>query len=909
MGLHTGEAVVRNGDYVGLAVHEAARICSAGHGGQVLCSAATLRHAGGAPDGTTLVDLGRHRLKDLPSPTHLWQLGRADLRSQFPGVRADAVPGNLPKPITSFIGRMDERSDTAERIRSGAKLVTITGTGGSGKTRLALQVASDVVDHFPHGAWLVELAGIADPEDVPDAVANTLDVLDQNSPTNESLAGALAHRELLLVLDNCEHLLGAVAALVEQLCTHCPQLVVLATSQEALGLPGESVLPVGAMSDAEALQLFTDRAAERRPGFALTDANFATVSAICRRLDGIPLAIELAAGRVVALSVDEIASRLNDQFRLLTGGSRAAMARQQTLRATVDWSYNLLEPLEQTLFARLAAFAGGWNLDAAVAVCAFGDLGDLDVVDGLARLVARSLVVVEEQDNASRYRMLAVIRHYSLERLKESGELVVTRDRHATYFRALALAAEPELTGPNQSQYLARLAADEANLRACLDWLGAAALEPAVALWRYWLVRGDWAGGRRWIEQGLDDLDGVDPSLVARALDAAGALATEQGENEAADRLLHAALVRWRTLGDGEGTARTLNHLGALARNRFAYDEARGLLNEALETAGNASNDRQSAVALRNLGLLSWQQSDQETAGPLFEQALELARVEGDKRVIASLTHSLSRVAFEDGNRSVARALADEGHALARDIGDRRMLAEHLTVLAGLATADGDGAAANARLEEALALWHRLGSPNAVAWLHTTLGEMALTDGDAASARRHFNQAADAWRDTGDQPALARALNLAGWAALEADDYDAAEETLDDAVARAREIDDEAMLSATLHSRGELARRTKDFAAAHHYLDEALALGRASGWRNLLWWPTWSLAALAREEGRFDDADELLREAEALSPRIGRAQRLADCREEAARVAAARGDRARAEELRAQAEELRSDSG
>ncbi|HUR76703.1 MAG TPA: tetratricopeptide repeat protein [Acidimicrobiales bacterium] len=908
MGLHTGEAVVRNGDYVGLAVHEAARICSAGHGGQVLCSASTLHHAGGPPPRSALVDLGKHRLRDLPSPTHLWQLSRDDLRSQFPGVRADAVPGNLPKPITSFIGRGDERADAAERIRGGAKLVTITGTGGSGKTRLALQIASEVVDAFPHGAWLVELAGLADGPEVPDAVANSLDLRENNRPTNESLARALANRDLLLVLDNCEHLLGPVAALVEALCTHCPQLVVLATSQEALGIPGESVLSVGSMADAEALQLFVDRAAERRPGFALIDANFATVSAICRRLDGIPLAIELAAGRVAAFSVYEIADRLNDQFRLLTGGSRAAMARQQTLRATVDWSYGLLEATEQTLFARLAAFSGGWDLEAAVAVAGFGGLADLDVVDGLGRLVARSLVVVEEQDDRSRYRMLSVIKQYALERLKDGDELVTTRDRHATFFRALALRAEPELTGPSQAAWLERLASDEANLRACLDWLGSAALEPAVALWRYWLVRGDWDGGRRWIEQGLDDLDGVDQHLVARALDAAGALATEQGDYNAAEQRLNAALARWRSLDDAGGTARTLNHLGALARNRFAYDEARAQLNEALHTATSANDDRHRAIALRNLGTLASQQGDPETAGPLYEAALEIARIEGDKRVIATLTHALSRVAFDDGNRTVARALADEGHALARDIGDRRMLAEHLTVMAGLATADGDEAAASARLEEALALWQRLGSPNAVAWLHTTLGEMALTDGDAAAARRHFDQAADAWRDSGDEPALARALNLAGWSALEARDYDVAEAILDDAVVRARAVGDDAALSATLHSRGELARRTGDRTAARHYLEESLALARSAGWRNLLWWPTWSMAALSCEEARLDEADALIGQAEALSPKIGRAPRLADCREQQARIAEARGDLEAAKRLDAEATQLRSGS-
>ena len=785
MGLHTGEAVVRNGDYVGLAVHEAARICSAGHGGQVLVSASALHFAGGPPAGTTLEDLGRHRLKDLPSPTHLWQLSRDDLPSQFPGVRADAVPGNLPKPITSFIGRLDERADAAERIRTGAaSLVTLTGTGGSGKTRLALQVASDVVSGFPHGAWLVELAGVNDPLQVPAAVAAALDLRDDHGRASAySLADALSDRELLLVLDNCEHVVNDVASLVVELLVRCPQLVVLATSQEALGIPGESVLAIGGMTEAEGLQLFADRASERRSGFALTDANVPTVAAICRRLDGIPLAIELAAGRASALSVEEIAARLDDQFRLLTGGSRAAMARQQTLRATVDWSYNLLDDDEKLLFGRLATFVGGWNLDAAVAVAAFGALSDTDVIDGLGRLVARSLVVVEEQDGASRYRMLATIRQYALERLKDSLELEVTRDRHAMFFRTLAIAAEPELTGPLQVEWLALLAADEPNIRTSLNWLGAAALEPAVALWRYWLVRGDWEGGRRWLEQGLEEVDGVEPDLIAKAQDAVGALATEQGDYEKAETMLNAALARWRTLDNPAGTARTLNHLGQLARDRFLYDEAQEQLKEALTTATNANDDRHRAIALRNLGHLAQQVGDHEHAALLYEEALQLARVQGDKRVIATLTNLLSRVAFEDNNRELARTLADEGHALALDLGDRRMVAEHLTVLAGLATADGDEAAAAARLEEALTLWERLGWPGAVPWLHMTLGEMALTYDDAASARRHFEQSADAWRATGiDDAALVRALNLSGWSALEAKDYEPATSILNEAV-------------------------------------------------------------------------------------------------------------------------------
>lgn len=909
MGLHTGEAVVRYGDYVGLAVHEAARICAAGHGGQVLVSASALHFAGGPPENATLTDMGRHRLKDLPSPTHLWQLSLPGMRTQFPGVRADAVPGNLPKPITSFIGRADERQDAAERIRSGATLVTLTGTGGSGKTRLALQVASDVVDGYPHGAWLVELAGITDPTQVAGAVAGALALRDEfGRASAATLTAALADRQLLLVLDNCEHLVGEVASLVDELLSHCPRLVIITTSQEALGIPGESVLTIGSMSDGECLQLFAERAAERRPGFELTHVNRGTVWQICRRLDGIPLAIELAAGRAAALSVEEIAARLDDQFRLLTGGSRAAMARQQTLRATVDWSYNLLEPSEQVLLARLAAFSGGWNLDAAMAVAGFGELTDIEVLDALSRLVARSLVAVDEQDGASRYRMLATIKQYALEKLADRGELPTCRDRHATFFRALALSAEPELAGPAQSEWLTRLAADELNMRAALDWLGAAALEPAVALWRYWLVRGNWEGGRKWIEQGLESLDGVEPELVARALDAAGALATEQGDHDAAEQLLNAALVRFRALENPIGIARALNHLGQLARNRFSYDEARSLLNEALHTANTADDDRYRAVSLRNLGHLASQQGDHESAGVLYREALQLARAEGDRRVVATLTHALSRVAFEDGDLPAARTLADEGHKLARALGDSQMVAEHLTVLAGLATADGDEMAASARLEEALALWQRLGSPQAVPWLHTTLGEMALAHGDAEAARRHFDQAADAWREGGDEPALVRALNLSGWSALSVGDYAAAEAILSEAVVRARVVGDDASLSNVLHSHGEWQRRCGRLDDARTTLEESLALAQASGWRSQLWWPTWSLAALARQQHRLDDADELIGQAEALAPKISRLQRLADCKDERALIAEARGDHDAARTWRDEAAALRAEA-
>ena len=902
MGIHSGEASLDPGGYVGLAVHEVARICSAAHGRQVVLSettAAAVRGAGVTlPLGATLADLGLHRLKDLPEPLHLYQLCHPDLPSDVGGLRLDAVPGNLPKQITRFIGRQAELAEAAGHLAAGHRLLTLTGSGGCGKTRLALQVAAGAVDDFPDGAWLIELAALTEPQLVAQAVASVLDIRDEpGRDLVDVMAEALAVRRLLLVLDNCEHLLLACAELAERLLERCPGVHILATSQETLGVAGEAVTrvaplalpkptdPLDRMAATDAVALFVDRATLTRSDFALIEANRAAVAAICRRLDGIPLAIELAAARVNLLSAAQIAERLDDRFRLLSGGSRTALPRHQTLRATFDWSHDLLSEPEQTLFRRLAVFAGGWTLEATEAIGAGGDgragPGGGDTLDLLDRLVSRSLVVVEEQDGASRFRLLETVRQYATERLVAAGDMPVMRARHLAWCAALARAAEPNLTGPDQAEWLHRLAAEYDNLRAAMEWAASETdsahelLQLAADLWRFWLVRGHWTEGREWLARALAANTATRDATMARALGAAGDLATEQGDHEAASPLLAASLELWQEVDEAEGIAKALNQLGILARARFEYDASRGLFVDALAIRRSTGNRRGMAVSLRNLGVLAFLQQDHETARALYEEALPLAREVQDKRVIASITYALAAVVAEDGDRQGALLLGKEGLGLARELGDRQLIAEHLLLLAAV-TNDTE------LVGKALSIWDALGSRDAEPRAYTTLGSLALAAGSYDEARGHFENALAGWRHLRDDMGIARLLNMAGWAATMAGDVDGAVDLLDEAVDRTRQLGDDGLLSAALHSRGEAARYAGDDATARACYEESLEVAQRSGWRRLLWWPTHGLGALARAEGDDDQARSHLGQAVRLCPRVGRRPRLADCLEDLA---------------------------
>ena len=461
MGLHTCEAEYRDGDYFGSEVNRAARLMSVAHGGQVVVSSVTV---GLVRDGSVeFVDLGEHRLRDLTTTERVLQVLAPGLTREFPPLRSlDAMPGNLPRQVTTFVGREAEIASLAELVRD-APLVTLTGVGGVGKTRLALQVATEVVARFPDGAWLCEFASATDPGAVWDTLAASLRV--QPFPgrsLEESALEYLTAKRLLLVLDNCEHLLDAIAGLVDAIARRCPQVSVLATSREGLALAGERIVAVptlgvpradaagDARMHADAVQLFADRAAAAQHDFALTDHNIETVAVLCRRVDGIPLAIELAAARVRSMSPEDLVARLDQRFKLLTRGSRATLERHQTLRSTIDWSYDLLDSTERLALDRLSVFAGGCDLAAAEVVLAGDDLDAFDVDDVLAQLVDKSLVVVERDDTGVRYRLLETIRQYAAERLQTDGDTAVVRRGHAEHYTTRAEEAGPHLRSREQ---------------------------------------------------------------------------------------------------------------------------------------------------------------------------------------------------------------------------------------------------------------------------------------------------------------------------------------------------------------------------------------------------------------------------------------------------------------------------
>jgi predicted ATPase/class 3 adenylate cyclase len=520
MGLHTGEAEMRGSDYYGQALNRAARLLSVGHGGQILLSSVSAELAREhLPPDVSLLDLGEHRLRDLIRPEHIFQVAAIDLPNEFPALRLlDSLPNNLPPQLTSFIGREREMQE-ARTLLSSSRLLTLIGPGGTGKTRLSLQLAADQLSVFKDGVWLVELAPLREPAFIVSTIASVLELREvPGLPLMNIIIDYLRARELLMILDNCEHLVEASAQIANQLLHTCPQLKIIASSREALGINGETVYRVPSLSlpdsassslmDYESTRLFIDRAAKAEPRFQLTDHNASSIAQICQRLDGIPLAIELAAARVKLFTPEQIAERLDDRFKLLTGGNRTALPRQQTLRALIDWSYQSLNETEQRVLRSLAVFSGGWTFEAAEAV-----VGEEEAMDGLLGLVNKSLVNVEEQDGKSRYRFLETIRQYAMEKLLESGEAVNVRDRHLDYFLQRmepSLQRDQRIFGalPDDTEWLDRMEREHDNLRAALQWAASNDLDKALKL--IYIVGNFWVGrdynveARRWCQTVLE---------------------------------------------------------------------------------------------------------------------------------------------------------------------------------------------------------------------------------------------------------------------------------------------------------------------------------------------------------------------------------------------------------------------
>jgi predicted ATPase/class 3 adenylate cyclase len=839
MALHTGAAEWQGADYIAPCLNRLARLLAIGYGGQTLVSSATKEMIGDTlQPGTGLRELGQYRLRDLAQPEHVYQLVVKGLPAEFPSLRSPGVVShNLPAQLTSIIGRERELSEVVGLLspspdpfpvppgessagqRRGAKgeiqirLLTLTGPGGTGKTRLSLQAAASLLEDFPDGVYFVNLAPITDPALVASTIAQVLEVRETTGrPSLESLKDHLREMQILLLLDNFEQVAPA-APLVSDLLSSCPGLKVMITSRQTLHLRGEREYPVPPLSlpdprrlpsaehlsEYAAVELFIERALAVKPAFEITSDNARAVAELCYRLDGLPLAIEMAAARIKVLSPQAMLSRLSSRLKLLTGSLTDLPARQQTLRGTIAWSYDLLDQESRKLFRRLSVFVGGCTLEAAEALCGENQIAETDVFDGVASLVDKSLLRREERAGGeSRFAMLETIREYGLECLTASGEAAAIRRRHASVFLELAREAAPLLETPEQRAWLDRLELEHDNLRAALRWAveqqeADFGLELGAVLSLFWVMRGKVTEGREWLAALLSLPEAKVPTAAsAKVLNGAGILARYQGSYAAARSLIQESLAIYRELQDRKGVADALANLGNVTLYQGDYALARSLYEESITINRILGNQQGIADALSHLGVMAMHQGDFPTARSLHEESLaiwkelgdgygiawalnylgsvanamgdyataeslhqrslSLYREQNNKQGIAGSLHNLGEVAACQDNYERAVALLDEGLGLFREMGDRPGIAASLNSLGRIASSLKDFDRAGALLDDSLALYRELGDRRGMAEVQCSWGSLLLRGGDPRRAAAMFEQSLTVSRELGCQP-------------------------------------------------------------------------------------------------------------------------------------------------------------
>jgi predicted ATPase len=818
MAVHTGECTRRDDDYFGQALNRTARLLAIGHGGQTLVSGAARAALDRAsPSAVGLRDLGEHRLRDLDRPERVFQVCRPDLVDiTRPLSSVDRRRHNLPAALTSFTGRQAQTDELQGLLRD-RRLVTVTGAGGCGKSRLALRVAERLIDASPDGVWLVELAALQDPELVEVAVASAVGVRSEGVDALPALVDGLQDRRLVIVMDNCEHLIESCARVAHELVRSCPGLTVLATSREPLAVEGEVVFWLPSLTvperdgsspeevlGFESVQLLADRIRERDPRFEIDGTNAASVAEICRRLDGIPLALELVAARTDALTLDEVRDRLDERFTLLTRGSRSALPRQQTLGALIDWSYVLLDPAEQQALCRCSVFAGTFDLGAAEAVCGRDPIPAADVVDLVSTLVAKNLVQRDAGAGRARYRLLETVRQYAADRLaRDEGEPDASRSAHCDHFVALAERTEAQLEGPRQAEMFERLGADLDNFRAALSW---SSLEPeraegglrlAGALTQFWFVRalfretldrisqllavaedagvgraraswtagfmavvlGEQARAETLLGQSLDLARRADDrSLIARSLDLMGLSAFFANELADARPLLEESIAEARAVGDRWCLTDALGTLGSILPLIGEPALGGALCAEGVSMARETGDDQGVRMGLFGLALAAHRQDDVGTLIDAAEEGLAICRSIGDPWFVSYFSWLLALGSVELGDLDEAHRRASEALEVARQIEGPLLIACALEAVASVASARGDASAAAAALEEASEVASGQGVPGAY---HSSIicfrGELAAIDGRIDEARMHLDEAARIAAAVGDRWGVDRA--------------------------------------------------------------------------------------------------------------------------------------------------------
>jgi predicted ATPase/DNA-binding SARP family transcriptional activator/uncharacterized protein HemY len=899
MALHTGVTEERGDDYVGPVLNRVARLLGAGHGGQVLLTQSTydLVHDT-LPSDVSLRDLGERRLKDLVRPEHIYQLIAPGLPADYPPLKTPGTfPHNLPAQLTSFIGREQELNEIINLIAKN-RLVTLTGAGGIGKSRLSIQVAFALVNNFPNGTWLVELAPLSDPALVLQAIVTTLGLIEQaNRPLQTILTDFLQEKKSLLILDNCEHLIQACAQLAETLLRACPDLHILATSREALGVAGEAVYLVpslttpdplkstlDSLSEYEAVQLFLERAQSAMRDFSLTKENAQAIAQVCHHLDGIPLALELAAARVRGLSVEQIASRLDDRFHLLMSRTRTVLPRHQTLQAMIDWSHDLLTESERVLLRRLSMFASGWTLEAAEAVCASDELKSNQILDLLLHLVDKSLVVAETQEAESRYHMLETIRQYAREKLWAAGEGDLMCQRHLAYFVDLAERAEPNLRAFEMVMWLDRLESELDNIRVALEYALESNIEAqlrlASALWWFWHIRDHKGEGTEWLERALsiEAMERTDRPLTlsraiirGKALYVAGFLRVMMWETGIGATLSEESLTLFRDLGPAgkRGMAYALWNLSVVAAQQSDLRRRKALMEESLALFQEVGDKFGIAQCLPSVASNAMNlDGDFERARALTEEGLDLYKEIGDKDGIANTLQSLGYLAFQQGDYQQATTWFESSLALFQEVRNKYGLGGTLYGLAQAAKAQGRYGKATTVLEEALALEQNSGRTNLIAYTLYSLGEVAAAQGNYEQAAERYEEGLAASRKTRNPGAIASGLYGLGKIAWAQGDYVQAIKKFEAALAISREAGNKFETSSALQGLGKVAQSQRDYATARSYYTEAIVLRGEISDRFSAAFNLEAIATLATVQKQLEQAARLFGVAETLLPAI-----------------------------------------
>jgi predicted ATPase/DNA-binding SARP family transcriptional activator len=778
-----------------------------------------------------------------------WITQSSDIRSLAARVT------NLPIPISSFVGRGRELAEIKQLV-SHEKIVTMTGVGGSGKTRLAIRVATELLDSFHDGVWWVDFSSLSSPALVPQSVAKCLGIIE--SPEQaliDSVIAVIQEKEMLLVLDNCEHLVEACAQLVNRLLTQCPHLKVLTTSREALRVDGEVVFSIPTLLvpnidrtsiaelliDYESVKLFVTRARAVQNNFVVDDRTAVFIAQICARLDGIPLAIELAAARVKTMSVKRITANLDDVFGLLTGRSRTALPRQQTLRALIDWSYDLLSEEEQQVFRCLSVFAGGWTLEAAESVCAGNSLESDQILDLLLHLVDKSLVVAETQGTESRYHMLETIRQYAREKLWAAGEGDLMRQRHLAYFVDLAERAEPNLRSFDMVMWVDRLEAELDNIRVALGWAQESDIEAqlrlASSLFWFWHIRDHKKEGADWLEQGLssEEIQRGDQSLTSthamirgKALNVAGFLRLMLSETNKAEVLSEESLILFQGLGTlgRQGMAYALLNFSGVANSQLDLRRQKILLGESLTLFQEMGDKFGVAQCLDGLAYCARNEDDYEQARILLDELLALRQEIGDKDGQAFAFHSLGNLSSQHGDYAQATTYYEASLALYREVGNRWATGGVFASLAHVASAQGAYGRAITMLEESLALGQASGEKFAVASRLSQVGFIAQSQGDYRRATKAQEEALTIFRELGSQVHVSRTLCYLGLAALDETHYQPAMDKFGEALAISKEMGNRYITAFANYCMARVAHAQGDLATARELNLKAIAISQ-----------------------------------------------------------------------------------